>query len=280
MLIGSADARGGIAPAGLVERTALSPGALGLRLVLASSIIALLCVCAWRPVVGPAATVPGMSLAAAGTGLVFVPTMRAPAAPPPLPAARFDVAEPGLDPVRVSARIDPRSGLREDTLTRGDFDALEAPALRVTLSRGTEAGAAPTLFVLLARRAATGPTIDRPALSVLRTGARGQIDTKFGAVEILEVTFGGPTPRTCAGFVTRGAAFRLDGWSCAPLGRPPELQALTCTLDALRFLDLGDPETTTTFAGAASARSCPPASQVAEASDGAGSSAKRSRNKK
>ena len=265
---------------GPVERGALSPGALGLRLVLASAVIALLYVCAWRPGVGPAATVPGLSQAAGAAGLGFVPTMRAPPAPPPLPAARFDLTEPGLDRVRVSARIDPRSGLREDTLIRGDFDALETPALRVTLTRGTEAGAAPTLFVLLARRAATGPTIDRPALSVLRTGSRGQADTKFGAVETLEVTFGGPTSRTCTGFVIRTAAFRLDGWSCAPLGRPPEVRALACTLDALHFVDLGDPETTAAFAAAASALSCPSVSKVAEASGGSGSLAKRSRNKK
>ena len=280
MLIGSAAAKTWIAPPGLVERTALSLGALGLRLVLASAAIALLCVCAWRPGGGPAATVPGMTLAVAGAGLGFVPTMPAPPVPVALPAARFDVAELGLAPVRVSARIDPRSGLREDTLTRGDFDALKAPALRVTLTRGTDAGMAPTLFVLLARRAATGPTIDRPALSVLRTGSRGQVDTKFGAAETLEVTFGGPTPRTCAGFVTRSAAFRLDGWSCAPFGRPPEARALACTLDALSFVDLGDPETTVAFAVASSGRSCPFVAKVAEASGGAGSIGKRSRNKK
>ncbi len=71
----------------------------------------------------------------------FVPATPAPKAPAPAAPVRFGLTEPGLDPVRVAAgRIDPVSGLREDALARGAFEALEAPALRVTLTRGDAAG--------------------------------------------------------------------------------------------------------------------------------------------
>lgn len=253
-----------------------SPGALGPRMALASAVIALLCVCAWRPG-GPARGAPGAQQAEAP----FVPSVRATSAPHPVPAARFGLAEAGLDPVRVAARIDPRMGLREDVLTRGDFVVSEAPALRVTLTRGGAARTASTLFVLMARRAAGGPVIDGPALSVLRTGTRGSILTKFGAVETLEVTFSGTAQRTCTGFVTQDAAFRLDGWFCAPLGHPPEMRALGCMVDALSLVDPADPETTAIFAAAPlEGRACPSALAAPETSGRTGSVAQRARNKK
>ncbi|MCJ2090703.1 hypothetical protein MKK88_32675 [Methylobacterium sp. E-005] len=250
-----------------------------MRLVLASAVIALLCVCAWRPGPGPGSP-KQQPPAALALKPGFRPTIPDAAAPPPVPVALFDLAEPGIGPTRVTAGIDPRKGLREDVLSRGDVAAIEAPAFRVTLTRGKDAGAAPTLFVLMARRAASGPALDRPALAVVRTGSRGRIQTKFGPVDTLEVTFGSPVPRTCLGFVTREAGFRLDGWSCAPLGHPPDAQALACTLDALSLVDLADPETMAAFSTAAPAsRSCP-LTKVADVSGRIGSAAQRSRNKK
>lgn len=276
-MAGSGEAREGHGSAGLraglTGWMTLSPGALGRRLVLASALIALLCVCAWRP-----GGTPGSSAARSAVLPLeprFQPAVQATPAPPPVPPALFDLAEPGIDPVRATAGIDPRTGLRADVLSRGDVATLEAPALRVTLTRGGDTGAAPTLFVLMARRAASGP-----ALAVIKTGSRDEIRTKFGMVETLEITFGGPAPRTCLGFVTRGAGFRLDGWSCAPLGHPPEASALACTLDALSLVDLADPEATAAFSAAAPpSRSCP-LKQVAEVSERGGPTGQRSRNKK
>lgn len=263
-------------PAGL---TGFSPHSLGLRVVLASAVIALLCVGALRQggdhKAGSESPSPVPRFEAA-----FTPSI--PAAPPvPVPVARFAL-EPDLDPARVTARIDPRTGLREDAVSRGDVASIEVPAVSITLTRGRAAGAAPALFVLLARRAATGPAVDQPALSVVRTGARGRIETRFGAVETLEVTFGGSTLRTCLGFVTReDSAFRLDGWSCAPHGRPPEAQALACTLDALSFLDLADPDTTAAFStAAAAAPTCPTSRMVAEVVGRAAVATQRPRTKK
>ncbi|WP_267354583.1 MULTISPECIES: hypothetical protein [unclassified Methylobacterium] len=283
MVAGSGEALDGRAPAGPIEGltgwVTLSPGALGVRLVLASAVIALLCVAAWRPGRGPGSPGGAAAVAIEVDG-GFKPRMPAAPAAPPVPVALFDLAQPGIDPVHVTAGLEPHTGLREDVLSRGDVAAIEAPALRLTLTRGTNAGAAPTLFILMARRAASGPSLDRPALAVVRTGSRGRIQTKFGAVDTLEVTFGNPAPRTCLGFVTLEAGFRLDGWSCAPLGQPPEAQALACTIDALSFVDLADPETTAAFSAAASAsRSCP-VTKVAEVFVPITPAGKRGRNKK
>ncbi len=264
----------------LTARAAPSLVDLGLRVALASSVIALLCVCALPPGRKPG-SVPGAASALLGAEPAFVPATKAAPAPPPAPPARFGFAQPGPDPAHVAARIDRLTGLREDALTQGDVAAIEAPALRVTLTRGAVPDVAASLFVLMARRAAGGPAIDRPALSVLRTGSRGQIRTRFGVVETLELTFGGATLRTCTGFVTRDGAIRLDGWFCAPLGRPPEAQALACMLDALSFLDLADPETSAAFASAPQApRTCPAPPPASEVSNRTGSIPQRSRNKK
>ena len=256
-----------------------SPGALGLRVVLASAVIALLCLGALRQSGGLRTDQSG-PLVVPRFEPAFTPSIPVAAAPPPAPVARFAL-EPGPDPARVAARIDPRTGLREDAVSRGDLASIDAPAVSITLTRGRDAGAAPALFILLVRRAAAGSAIDQPAVSVVRTGAYGQIQTRFGAVETLEVTFGGSTQRTCLGFVTRESAFRLDGWSCTPLGRPPEAQALACALDALSFLDLADPDTTAAFSTAAgSTRSCPTVRTVAEVVGRAAATTQRSRNKK
>lgn len=162
----------------------------------------------------------------------FVPSALAAPAKPAAPAlpGRLGIDEPeAIDPVRLEpARVNPVTGLREETLARGDFDAIESSALRLTLAR--EAGSErPGLFVTLVRRGADGPGI-----AVVRTGARGRIDTKFGPVETLEATLAGGARRVCTGFATLEVAPpRIDGWLCAPLAQPPEPRAIACILDAL-----------------------------------------------
>ncbi|MGH1574637.1 hypothetical protein ACRAWG_33290 [Methylobacterium sp. P31] len=245
-------------------RRKLSIAGLCSRIALASAVIAALCYYAHQPVEGPAA---------ADTERPFVPAIAAAPAPPAAPVAQFGLAAPGLDPVQeAAARIDPLTGQREDTLTRGAFDQLETPTLRVTLTRGASAGGASSLFVLMARRAAMGPAFDRPALSVVRTGSSGQVQTKFGAVETLDVTLSGAIRRTCTGFVTRETVFRIDGWLCAPLGRPPEARMLGCMIDALGLVDLADPDATAAFSAPARAGpGCTPATTVADATGRTGS---------
>ena len=150
-------------------------------------------------------------------------------------APRFRLDDPdALDPVKAEpARLDPATGRREDSLSQGSFLVGEAPYLRLAITEGGPADA-PSLFVILARRAADGQ-----GLAVVRTGERGRIATKFGPVETLEATFSGPVSRICTGFSNRAqidldpAAPRLDGWLCAPLGQAPEPRAIACALDKL-----------------------------------------------
>jgi hypothetical protein len=168
------------------------------------------------------------------TAAAFVPSASL-AARPVVPVAktgpRFRLDDPeGGDPTRSEpARLNPATGRREDTLARGDFAALEASYLRITVTDGAASEPPPGLFVTLVRRGADGP-----GLSVIKTGERGRLDTKFGPIETLEATLSGNGSRICTGFATLGArAIRIDGWLCAPLGQPPEPRAIACALDAL-----------------------------------------------
>ncbi|GJD57107.1 hypothetical protein [Methylobacterium dankookense] len=216
---------------GLADRRRLPLVSLTLRLAAASAAIAALSLLAHGSLRRASAPQPEPPAEVAATP--FVPsTPAAPAKPAlaPLPG-RLALADPdGLDPVRIEpARINPATGLREEVVARGAFDAIESPALRLTLTRDAGTAAPPSLFVTLARRAADGP-----ALAVIRTGARGRVATKFGTVETLEATLAGAARRICTGFVTLEAApARIDGWLCAPLGQPPEPRALACALDGL-----------------------------------------------
>lgn len=145
------------------------------------------------------------------------------------PRFRLDLSDT-IEPVRAEPpRIAATGGRREETLHQGAFPVLEAPYLRIVVGETASGDPARTLFVTLARRAADGP-----GLSVIRTGERGLVETKFGAVETLEATFSGPLDRVCTGFAgSAGANHRFEGWLCAPLGQAPEPRAVACAVDAL-----------------------------------------------
>lgn len=164
--------------------------------------------------------------------------------------------EPGIDPVRVEpGRIDPKTGLREDVLGRGSFAAIEAPVLRLAVTRGIGAERAPGLFVLVARRAAMAARGELP-LSVSRVVPRGVVATRFGPAEIAEATLSGPLTRACTGFVLAQAGLRIDGFLCGPLGGAAEPKALACTLDALDFDDQSDPTASDLFRQAKARSAC------------------------
>ncbi|MGY2052124.1 hypothetical protein [Methylobacterium sp. JK268] len=150
------------------------------------------------------------------------------AAAPPWEAVAADRYRlDGDEEVRASARRRPSLGLREDSLASGAFGDIGRPFLRITLAEAPDPDA--SLFVTLARRAA-----DPDGLAVLRTGERGQVESRFGAVETAEATLSGPEgTRSCAAFRLLDNSLRLDGWLCAPLGQPPEPAAIGCALDRL-----------------------------------------------
>ncbi len=97
---------------------------LSLRLAAAAAMIAgisQLALSTLRPAAPVAAAEPFVSSS--------VPEIPVPAA---IGTARLALAEPGLDPVSVSpGRLDPATGLREDALTRGAFEALHRSDDRV-----------------------------------------------------------------------------------------------------------------------------------------------------
>lgn len=221
-------------------------------------------------VLAAAAIVAGLTIAVrltTGPAPVVLLTTPSPR-PTVLDIAPLRLAEPGIDPVTIEpGRIDPRTGHREDVLGRGRFDALEVPVLRLALTRGPGAEQAPSLFVLLARRAAKPPAGGSP-LAVLRTGSRGAVETRFGTVEILEAVLAGPATRRCTAFVVRQAGLRLDGYLCAPLGTAPEAGSLACTIDSLDLDDPADPTASATFRSAKASSACDHAGLIA--SDPAG----------
>ncbi len=226
-------------------------------------------------------------LAAAALVAGLAVTVRWAASPPPLapPPAKVErpailgvaplrLVEAGIDPVKVEpGRIDPRTGLREDVLARGHFEAPEAPVLRLALTRGAGAERAPGLFVLLARRAAV-PMAGGMPLSVRRTGSRDAVATRFGTAETVEATLTGEVTRRCTGFVTAQPGLRIDGFLCGPLGTAPDARSLACTLDSLELDDPGDPTVSAAFATARAASDCP-ATAAAEGPSRTGSVPRR-----
>lgn len=184
----------------------------------------------------------------------FTPaTPPSPAPDPSRPRVRLRLEDPATS---GSIPAGPGPAYSEDSLTQGAFEAIESPHLLVTLSQGDE-DAPRSLFVTLARRAAEGP-----GLAVTRTGERGRIDTKFGPMETIEATLAGASSRVCTGFASLDPRpVRIDGWLCAPLGQPPERQALACTVDRLALDGPADAPTEAVFRIARSRRDprCAPA---------------------
>lgn len=142
-----------------------------------------------------------------------------------------EAADPTAPPPRVEAsRWDPTRGQREDAVSQGSFDAIEAPWLVVTATDpGARTEPAPSLFVTLVRRAADGR-----GLSVTRTGERGVVATRYGGFETLEAVLSGDGTRTCTGFRSLDLnSVRLDGWLCGILGQVPEKRAVACALERI-----------------------------------------------
>lgn len=190
------------------------------------------------------------------------------AAPAASGLLRLAEGGPASEVRSLPPRWSPATGLREDGLTQGAFDAIDAPYLVVTLTDAASAdpdapgeGTA-SLFVTLARRAADGR-----GLAVARTAARGRIETKFGPLETVEATLAGAGTRACTGFRTLDAgAVRLDGWLCDLLGQAPDPRAVACLLDRVALT--GPASATVEAAFDAATRRRDPACRPAEAAAG------------
>jgi hypothetical protein len=153
---------------------------------------------------------------------------RAIAATEPLLSLRDDAAElaPQIEPTRWNSG----NGQREDSVSQGAFDRIEAPYLLVTATdAGGRSESGSSLFVTLVRRAADGR-----GLSVLRTGERGVVATRLGGFETVEATLSAAGRRNCIGFRSLDLkAVAIDGWLCGILGQAPEPRAVACALDRI-----------------------------------------------
>lgn len=147
----------------------------------------------------------------------------------PANAALFDI-DPG--PAGPGARRDSRrhagTGLREDDIVLGDFDAAGSH-LMLTLERGPLPAQRAGLFVDLTRNAAPA------GLALLRMGSLEALPTKFGEIEAATAALASRRERACLAFRWRDPdqSLGFKGWLCAaePAGMRAEL---VCLLDGLR----------------------------------------------
>lgn len=150
----------------------------------------------------------------------------------------FDLNAPELakSPLHYAARRAADGGGRQDILTFGT--PTDSPYLRLSLYRvGSEAAPDAPLYVDLVRNAAEAD------LAILRSRVPEQLATRFGPLEVSDITLAAQSGATspCLGF--RGAAlagkFRILGFACGGvelLSRP----ALACLIERLDLEEAGD----------------------------------------
>jgi hypothetical protein len=157
--------------------------------------------------------------------------VRKPAELMTLTAPQFERA-PAVYAARRSSRND-----REDSLTwqPGAPGGAEA---RIALIRSASPAAPPSLFVDMTRQQA------ERGVAVVRAGQSGLLATKFGPVEVADMTFSdaGGAAQACLGFRTApdGDSPVLSGWYCAAQGAAAERPELACFIDRLTLLRSGE----------------------------------------
>lgn len=151
----------------------------------------------------------------------------------PLQAYSFEVPDVPKDQRRYESRRHAIGQGREDIVTLGVFEA-SAPYARVALYRpGREAAEPGSLFLDIARRAATA------GLAVERSAAPAGMASKFGEFEVSDVILAGSGgSRACLAFrhVASDTDFRITGWSCGTKLRPIDRMQLACQIDRLSLV--------------------------------------------
>lgn len=136
----------------------------------------------------------------------------------------------GLDkafaPVTFSARQH-RSGAREDTLVIGQ--AADVRQARISLVQGLTEDGTRSFFVDIVRRAAEA------GLSVVRNAQSRMAPTKFGPVEMAEVTLAGTTEQACQAFryTDPESKFGFQGWLCGGDAQSIDPVQTACFIDRL-----------------------------------------------
>ncbi|MBZ6075610.1 hypothetical protein [Microvirga puerhi] len=136
------------------------------------------------------------------------PLIAPPPAWRPLPQASAVFGlEKAFAPPLLTARQH-TSGAREDTVLLGQFG--DPRHARLVVTQGSPDGGKRSFFVDTVRKAAEA------GLSVTRNAQSRLMATKFGPVEIAEMTLAGATEQTCQAFrfADADSAFGIQGWLC------------------------------------------------------------------
>lgn len=126
------------------------------------------------------------------------------------------------------------AGDREDALIF-EPNQPDLPEAKVALRRAAAEGAQPSLFIDMTRQQA------ERGVAVVRAGAPGRLATKFGEIEVADMTFQdhGGRAQSCLAFRSDGA-IGIAGWLCAPQGAGVERPELACFVDRLSLLKAGE----------------------------------------
>ena len=169
-------------------------------------------------------------------------------------------------PLRFAARRDEAGTARQQTLTYGTPRPGERFFQLTLTRRGDEATPPSTFFVETARSGAEA------GLAVLSSGLSSTIATRFGAIELADVTLAGAGARAgCLGFRRLDGAvpgpLAISGIACLPQSSRTERGVLACTIDKLDLISAGDDEDLQRFfaeAERARQRSCDPLRAAAD----------------
>ncbi len=139
----------------------------------------------------------------------------------------------GRVPATYQSRITD-AGDREDLLTF-ETASPDLPDARVTLRRSSAALPDLPLFIDVTRQQA------ERGVAVVRAGTPGRLPTKFGDLDVADMTFTDSTGRNqaCLAFRSSGQ-IALAGWYCAAQGAAVERPEVSCFIDRLSLLKAGE----------------------------------------
>jgi hypothetical protein len=171
------------------------------------------------------------------------------------PAEIISLQAPHME--RLTAAYSTRRSNRND---REDAILWTSPAAggaeaRIALQRGPDAAVAPTLFIDMTRQQA------ERGIAITRSGAPGLVATKFGPVEMADMTFSDASgvSQACLAFrrVGEGGEPTISGWQCAAQGNAVERPEFACFIDRLALLKGGEDQALRRFFTEAESRRKP-----------------------
>ncbi|MGL5117221.1 MAG: hypothetical protein ACRC7C_18045 [Beijerinckiaceae bacterium] len=158
--------------------------------------------------------------------------------PVPKPVEMISLEAPQFQqqPARYAARRASNSD-REDALHFESLSANQSEA-RVALVRRAGEAAAPSLFIEMMRLQS------ERGVAITRSGSPGPLATKFGELEVADMTFtdGDGRNMSCLAFRTPQSPGRigLNGWYCAAENATAERPTVGCFIDRLTLLKGGE----------------------------------------